>query len=379
MIPRMTVTTLVFDVMGTVVDIDGSIAAQARQVLDLDDDALAALLASWDAGLQREMDAVVAGSAPWRPHRELRAAALEATGAASPEAAQLLTTVVHRLDPWPEAAAGLGRLRELRRVVALSNADMDELVDLSAHGGLAWHALLSAAFARSYKPDPAVYDMALELVGIQPAQAMLVAAHPWDLRAAAARGYAPPTSPAPEPCGPRATTRSTSTPTTSKTSHGDELGDAPMHRGRHGKVPMTPFLLATLLAGLAAPSPTCTADNIQQHLITAGKLTEERIENGQAVNLIRCGDVTADGIKDAVFTVGSGGTAGTSASASCAATTSCSTARATRSASPAATAAASRRCSRTTASTTRTAARAPSASAASPGGAAASRPGRRRS
>ena len=42
---------------------------------------------------------------------------------------------------------------------------------------------------RAYKPAPAVYDMALEQLGVAPEHAMLVAAHPWDLRGAAARGY----------------------------------------------------------------------------------------------------------------------------------------------------------------------------------------------
>jgi hypothetical protein len=73
---------------------------------------------------------------------------------------------------------------------------------------------------------------------------------------------------------------------------------------------MSPLLLAALLTGLAAPPPTCTPDNITQHLITAGKLTQDSEKNGEGVNLIRCGDVTNDGIKDAVFTISSGGTAG---------------------------------------------------------------------
>ena len=208
MIRGMTATTLIFDVMGTVVDIEGSIAAQAREVLDLDDDALATFLSDWEDRLEHEMGEIIAGRAQWRPHRELRAAAL---GDDLDPRRRASATVIHRLDPWPEAAEGLARLREIRHVVALSNADLRELVDLSAHGGLAWHALLSAQFARSYKPDPVVYDMALELLGIEPAQAMLVAAHPWDLRAAAARGYSTAYIARPSAVAPRPTTPSTST------------------------------------------------------------------------------------------------------------------------------------------------------------------------
>jgi hypothetical protein len=45
-------------------------------------------------------------------------------------------------------------------------------------------------------------------------------------------------------------------------------------------------------------------------LISAGKLTQDAIDGGEAVDLIRCGDVTSDGASDAVFTIASGGTAG---------------------------------------------------------------------
>jgi hypothetical protein len=67
--------------------------------------------------------------------------------------------------------------------------------------------------------------------------------------------------------------------------------------------------VATAPAAGAAP-PLCTADVIQQALIAAGKLTQEAIDGGMVVDLIRCGDVTADGTSDAVFTIASGGTAG---------------------------------------------------------------------
>ncbi len=73
-------------------------------------------------------------------------------------------------------------------MVALSNADLAQLADLSAAGGLAWHCVLSAELARTYKPDPAVYRLALDVLDLDPQQTMMVAAHPWDLRAAAEHG-----------------------------------------------------------------------------------------------------------------------------------------------------------------------------------------------
>jgi hypothetical protein len=74
---------------------------------------------------------------------------------------------------------------------------------------------------------------------------------------------------------------------------------------------------AACLSGLAVSVPAahakpqvCIAAAIQQSLVAAGKLTESDIKNHEVVDLVRCGDVTGDGVTDAVFTVASGGTAG---------------------------------------------------------------------
>ena len=149
-----------------------------------------------------------------RPNRAApaRAATPGGTPGRPPPRRALSRPSLHRLDPWPDSPAALGRLRELRTVAALSNADLPELADLSAHGGLAWHAVLSASSVRAYKPAPAVYDMALEQLGVAPEQAMLVAAHPWTCAARPPAATAPPTSPARGPCDPPRTTGSTSRP-----------------------------------------------------------------------------------------------------------------------------------------------------------------------
>ena len=51
--------------------------------------------------------------------------------------------------------------------------------------------MLSAQLADSYKPDPKVYLTALDLLDCLPQDAGMVAAHPSDLRAAAAVGLRP--------------------------------------------------------------------------------------------------------------------------------------------------------------------------------------------
>jgi 2-haloacid dehalogenase len=55
-------------------------------------------------------------------------------------------------------------------------------------GRLAWHGVLSAESVKTYKPDPAVYRHALDTLGREARRRLMVAAHPWDLRAAAVQG-----------------------------------------------------------------------------------------------------------------------------------------------------------------------------------------------
>jgi 2-haloacid dehalogenase len=72
--------------------------------------------------------------------------------------------------------------------VALSNGNLSMLTDMFTAGGLTWHCVLSGETVRAYKPDPAVYRFALDRLALNPRRTLMVAAHPWDLRAAAAFG-----------------------------------------------------------------------------------------------------------------------------------------------------------------------------------------------
>jgi 2-haloacid dehalogenase len=105
-----------------------------------------------------------------------------------PEAVRRLGLVGRRLRPWPDSAAALGALARRFMVVALSNGNLSMLASVSARGGLTWHAVLSAELVGTRKPDPAVYRFALDRLALDPARTLMVAAHPWDLRAAAALG-----------------------------------------------------------------------------------------------------------------------------------------------------------------------------------------------
>ena len=193
MLPHMThdIRALTFDIFGTVVDWYGSIAAEATRLGLRTEGGRFAL--DWRAGYQPAMQEVRSGALPWTNidglHRRILDRVLAAHRITLPEAeAAALNRVWHRLDPWPDSAAGLARLKTRYVLATLSNGNLSLLVDLARHGGLPFDAVLSAELFNHYKPDPEVYLGAARLLDLKPEQVMMVAAHPSDLRAAAACG-----------------------------------------------------------------------------------------------------------------------------------------------------------------------------------------------
>ena len=95
----------------------------------------------------------------------------------------------HRLDPWPDVLEGLARLKRRYVLATLSNGNVALMVNMAKRAGLPWDAVLGAEVARRYKPQPEVYLTTAELLGLAPAECMMVAAHNDDLRAAGALGF----------------------------------------------------------------------------------------------------------------------------------------------------------------------------------------------
>jgi 2-haloacid dehalogenase len=189
------VKALCFDIFGTVVDWRSSIVREgtalgARLGLACD---WAAFADAWRAGYPLAMDQVRRGALPWTNidglHRRILDGLLAERGLALGEDdAADFNRVWHRLTPWPDSVAGLGRLKQRYTICTLSNGNLSLLVAMARHGGLPWDAVLSAELFGHYKPDPEVYLGAARLLDLRPEQVMMVAAHPSDLRAAAACG-----------------------------------------------------------------------------------------------------------------------------------------------------------------------------------------------
>ncbi|MGW2629424.1 haloacid dehalogenase type II [Streptomyces chattanoogensis] len=187
------IDAVVFDVLGTLVDEPAGIRAGIRELApSLDDPGVEHLLSLWQQHIDREQRRILDGVRPYvtTDVLDLEAARLvaDAAGADDPTAVAALALSGRRLPPWPDTVAGLARLAERFPLIGLSNASRTALLGLNAHAGLRWHQALSAEDARTYKPDPAVYQLAVTVSGRPPERLLMVAAHTWDLRGAQSLG-----------------------------------------------------------------------------------------------------------------------------------------------------------------------------------------------
>ena len=185
------VRALVFDVFGTLVDWRSGIAEAFRASAAPGDPE--ELADAWRARYRPILDEVNDGARPWGDFDELHLATLDdllaERGVDLPVSERRrLVDAWHRLDPWPDVRTGLDALRRERVTATLSNGHLALLVDLARHGDLRFDCLLSAELAGVYKPAAEVYRTAARLLGIEPAELMLVAAHPWDLHGAREAG-----------------------------------------------------------------------------------------------------------------------------------------------------------------------------------------------
>jgi len=190
------IRALTFDTFGTVVDWRASIISDftafgKKRGLDID---WTAFVDDWKTAYKPGMDAVRTGKRPWtnidgiyRPKLDALLAQYGITGLTEDDKT-FLNRAWHRLDPWPDAVAGLARLRKQYVISPLSNGDVACLVNMARHGGLPWDVILCAEIFRHYKPDAEVYLGAARLLGCEPQEVMMVAAHNYDLRAARSHG-----------------------------------------------------------------------------------------------------------------------------------------------------------------------------------------------
>ena len=204
------VKALGFDVFGTVVDWRMSIAREGEAFgrahrLTID---WVAFAVAWRGLYQPMMNKVRHGEIGWTKLDDLHRMALDQVLKdygihGIPEAdLEHLNRAWHRLDPWPDAVAGLTRLKSKYVIVTLSNGNVALMVNMAKRAGLPWDTILGAEPTRHYKPHPQAYLGTAEFLGIRPEELMLVAAHNGDLKAAQGCGLRTAFVPRPTEHGP---------------------------------------------------------------------------------------------------------------------------------------------------------------------------------
>lgn len=188
------VSVLAFDVFGTVVDWHGSIAREVEAMnLGVDADRFAT---AWRDGYWPAMARVRRGELPWTRIDELHRMILDEilvqfeVEGLDEQRRRHLNRVWHRLAPWPDAVAGLLRLKRRFTICTLSNGNLGLLANMAKRAALPWDLILSAEVFRHYKPDSQTYLGVAAIFDLEPAQTMLVATHKDDLRGARDCGLA---------------------------------------------------------------------------------------------------------------------------------------------------------------------------------------------
>jgi 2-haloacid dehalogenase len=187
----MTVSALVFDVFGTLVDWRSGITEAFRAGGVAGDPA--ELADDWRRRYRPILAEVNEGLRPWGNFDDLHLATLDDLLAErgidlSIEERHRLVGGWHRLDAWPDVREGLDALRGRRVAAALSNGHLALLIDLARHADLRFDCLLSAELAHAYKPAPEAYWTAARLLGVAPAELLLVAAHARNIEGAREAG-----------------------------------------------------------------------------------------------------------------------------------------------------------------------------------------------
>ena len=187
---------LAFDVFGTVVDWHSSIAREAAELAarhGIEGD-WSAFALDWRAGYPVAMQRVRSGELPWTHIDALHRMILDSIvdrhhlGVLNESERDHLNRAWHRLAPWPDSVPGLLRLKRRFTITTLSNGNFALLTNMAKHAALPWDCIISAELFGHYKPDPQAYLGCARLLGLAPADVMLVACHPSDLRAARGNG-----------------------------------------------------------------------------------------------------------------------------------------------------------------------------------------------
>jgi 2-haloacid dehalogenase len=208
--PAKQPVAIVFDTFGSVVDWRSSLIADltvyaAKRGIAGD---WPALVDAWRAAYQPSMNRVRKGELPWTKLDDLHRASLgrlveqfAITGLTEADLVHI-NLGWHRLHPWPDAVAGLTRLKQRFIIGPLSNGNVSLLLNMAKFAAIPWDMIFGSDLFGHFKPDPETYLGVARMLDLRPDQVMMAAAHNGDLAAARSHGLLTAFWPRPTEYGP---------------------------------------------------------------------------------------------------------------------------------------------------------------------------------
>jgi 2-haloacid dehalogenase len=186
---------LFFDVGGTVFDWKNTARRKIQELADAEDHNIdsEAFANDWRGEMFKVHAQVRQGNLPWMNADGMHVRALENLSNKysllnNIDRMALVKSTWHHLIAFAGAPAAINRLRTKYTVVVLTILSWESIVSSSKAAQVLWDGILSCEFLGYYKPSLQAYLRGIDLLGLQPAEAMMVAAHEADLTAAQAAG-----------------------------------------------------------------------------------------------------------------------------------------------------------------------------------------------
>jgi len=190
------IKALIFDVGGTVFDWKSSVIdhviTQTKSKFTYDD--AAKFSADWRAQLFKFRNLVAEGHMAWINSDQMLLAGLNELSSKYEFIDQLdskqsfIEDTWHCLNIFEQSRDAIKRLRSKYIVIVLTVLSWQSVVKSSKQANIEWDGILSCEFLGVYKPSLQAYRKAISLIGIDPAEAMMIASHETDLAAAKTAG-----------------------------------------------------------------------------------------------------------------------------------------------------------------------------------------------
>jgi 2-haloacid dehalogenase len=185
------VTTITLDCYGTLIDWEAGVIEVlkpllARHGVKLLDDELVTIFQDIEAPLCEP---------PYRSYRTVLANVVEGFGkrfgfTVGDAERELLAASVASWRPFPDTVGALRALATRYRLAVISNIDDDLFRATASQLGVSFDCVVTAHEARCYKPDPAIFELALGRLGVKRHQVAHVAEGTTEISPARRLGWA---------------------------------------------------------------------------------------------------------------------------------------------------------------------------------------------